>query len=465
MIRTLLILLALPFILLSQNNSSEYKYLDNRIKSIQIKNIQSIEELYSKIIKNNYTDEEKVYVIGKFIVENIKYGKRARKPINCVNTKEGVCQDYSELFKALCDIAQIECHIVTGNGKNSSTDIGFYNSNHAWNIIKINGEYKIYDLTWAAGYVSQDVFEKRFNPFYFNSSPERFILNHFPDDSKWQLLDNPMSIKEFISLPYFDSDFLNSDITNFSLKEGVVKSDKLKITFESKENFTSASLFRWDLHSYGQASGKKLKLTKNRNKYTIEVNEEINGAFRCSITLWKEDNESVSVDFKQVTSNFRIPKPKEWDLEDPYSLISPYYYAFHQLDTDLFRRLNKRNSIPKINNITNAKALNKSLKDWYGDYRNYYVNDRDGNIYFPVNNFKIVLRRSADGYVFKEIKKDILKKGSIGFRVKEVEKFFGIKQDGYFDEELVNLVKSFQKKNNLKPDGIIGDNTLKYMGK
>ena len=137
----------------------------------------------------------------------------------------------------------------------------------------------------------------------------------------------------------------------------------------------------------------------------------------------------------------------------------------HQLDNDLFRRLNKRNLIPKINNITNAKALNKGLKDWYGDYRNYYVNDRDGNIYFPVNNFKIVLRRSTDGYVFKEIKKDILKKGSIGFRVKEVEKFFGIKQDGYFDEELVNLVKAFQKKNNLKPDGIIGDNTLKHMEK
>ena len=152
--KILLILLALPFILFSQNNLSEYKYLDNIIKSIQIKNIQSIEELYSKIIKTNYTDEEKVYVIGKFIVENIKYGKRARKPINCVNTKEGVCQDYSELFKALCDIAQIECHIVTGSGKNSSADIGFYNSNHAWNIIKINGEYMTIIPAYSSNYKS-----------------------------------------------------------------------------------------------------------------------------------------------------------------------------------------------------------------------------------------------------------------------------------------------------------------------
>ena len=169
-----------------------------------------------------------------------------------------------------------------------------------------------------------------------------------------------------------------------------------------------------------------MKLTKNRNRYTIEINEEINGVFRSSITLWKEDNESVSVSFKQITPNFRVPKPKEWDLEDPYSLISPYFYAFYQFDTDLFRRLNKKNSTLNINNITNAKALNKSLEDWYGDYRNYYVYDRDGNIYFPVNNFKIVLRRIADGYVFKEIKKDILKKGSVGFRVKEVENSLGL---------------------------------------
>ena len=38
-------------------------------------------------------------------------------------------------------------------------------------------------------------------------------------------------------------------------------------------------MFRWDLHSYGSASGKKLKLTKNRNRYTIEINEEIKESF------------------------------------------------------------------------------------------------------------------------------------------------------------------------------------------
>ncbi len=73
-----LLILLIPFVLYSQNSSSEYQHLDNRIKSIQVNYIQTIDELYSKIVQANYTHEEKVYVIAKYIVENIRYGKRAK---------------------------------------------------------------------------------------------------------------------------------------------------------------------------------------------------------------------------------------------------------------------------------------------------------------------------------------------------------------------------------------------------
>ena len=105
----------------------------------------------------------------KVVVENIKYGKRAKNPVNCVNTKEGVCQDYSELFKALCDIAQIECYIVIGNGKTNSTDIGFYDSNHAWNIIKINGKPCMYYPCKASKAV------KQINDFFVSSDDTKIL--------------------------------------------------------------------------------------------------------------------------------------------------------------------------------------------------------------------------------------------------------------------------------------------------
>jgi hypothetical protein len=40
----------IPSVLFGQNSSSEYQHLDNRIKSIQVNYIQTIYELYSKIV-------------------------------------------------------------------------------------------------------------------------------------------------------------------------------------------------------------------------------------------------------------------------------------------------------------------------------------------------------------------------------------------------------------------------------
>ena len=53
----------------------------------------------------------------------------------------------------------------------------------------------------------------------------------------------------------------------------------------------------------------------------------------------------------------------------------------------------------------------------------------------------------------------ILKKGSIGDSVKEIQKILGVTLNGYFDEETEKSVMKFQKENNLSVDGIIGNKT------
>ena len=51
--------------------------------------------------KPRFDEEQKVYAIVKFITNTILYGERARNPMNTINNKEGVCQNYAELFIAL----------------------------------------------------------------------------------------------------------------------------------------------------------------------------------------------------------------------------------------------------------------------------------------------------------------------------------------------------------------------------
>ena len=87
-----------------------------------------------------------------------------------------------------------------------------------------------------------------------------------------------------------------------------------------------------------------------------------------------------------------------------------------------------------------------------------------GDIYYPYDNFRIILSKGEHGYEFKEIRRETLKIGKSGYGVKELQKKLGVKSTGFFDKNLENVVKSFQKSNNLSVDGIVGQMTFKILG-
>lgn len=58
----------------------------------------------------------------------------------------------------------------------------------------------------------------------------------------------------------------------------------------------------------------------------------------------------------------------------------------------------------------------------------------------------------------------LLKKGSKGNEVKELQKFLGLTADGIFGAQTEKAVKKWQWENGLTDDGIVGPETSKYMG-
>ena len=86
----------------------------------------------------------------------------------------------------------------------------------------------------------------------------------------------------------------------------------------------------------------------------------------------------------------------------------------------------------------------------------------NGDIYYKINNFKIVLSSNKDGYNFKELVRETLKLGKTGYGVKELQHKIGLDETGDFDEILEKEIKIFQK-NGLKSDGIVG-NKLNALG-
>ena len=120
-----------------------------------------------------------------------------------LTSKKGVCQDYSELFEAMCDRVGIKCYTIIGYAKVFDYKPGskFERTNHCWNMVDLDGNYYLLDITWNSGYVEyvNETWRYVIKPdiSHLFLSPEMFIEKHLPADPQWQLLDHPVSMDAF----------------------------------------------------------------------------------------------------------------------------------------------------------------------------------------------------------------------------------------------------------------------------
>lgn len=138
--------------------------------------------------------------------------------------KKGVGEDYSLLFKSMCEAAGLEAVVIEGWGRN------FYDPfrklpkkpNHAWNAVKIDGQWRLVDAAWAAGYTDDRVrkFTAYFQPGYFLTPPERFVEDHLPFEEKWQLTHCLVSREAFTRQAYSNSAQMAFPIEDFWPKAG-----------------------------------------------------------------------------------------------------------------------------------------------------------------------------------------------------------------------------------------------------
>lgn len=118
-----------------------------------------------------------------------------------IEKKKTICDGYSRLFLALCQAVKIECVKISGVAKSFLDE---KEGGHAWNVVRINQKWLLVDTTWGAGAVdiSTNTYRKKVNLNYFCSNPDYFLIEHFPEDEKWQLTDNPITHDQFLSIAW-----------------------------------------------------------------------------------------------------------------------------------------------------------------------------------------------------------------------------------------------------------------------
>ena len=163
----------------------------------------NIENDYTLFLKNNKRRQKYQNDSTKLTNWNIHIRRKIFKTL--LKDKKTICTGYAYLVKKLSNLANINCEIIQGYGRTSSTNIDKLNApNHSWNAVELNGKWYLCDPTWASGIINPETYAFKFeyNDGYFLTSPKLFAVNHFPENEKWLLLNNPnLTFKTFLEAP------------------------------------------------------------------------------------------------------------------------------------------------------------------------------------------------------------------------------------------------------------------------
>lgn len=174
-------------------------------------------------------DFEKVKIAHDIVALNVKYDAKSfwagtLPPQDCENvlkTGFAVCEGYSNVLKKFLDTLGFQNSKVSGYARGVGTSLLAENStdsNHAWNMVKIENAYYFIDSTWDSGYMNGKKSVQKYNTDWLFIKPEHFIFTHFPEKKSQQLLKEPVSIEEFLRLADFRPKFFEF-AENFVIKD------------------------------------------------------------------------------------------------------------------------------------------------------------------------------------------------------------------------------------------------------
>lgn len=205
-----LIILLILFISISgYSQIKNFQEIEKYVKGVPKSETLNVESLALYLKKNAKTKTEISARIYFWIIENIEYDWDTFlnnkdidvSPAATLTNRKSVCSGYANLFKAICDIAKIKSAVITGYAKGYGyKGEKLSDTNHAWNAVKLYDKWELIDVTWGRGSILNNEGELEFwNTRYFLDDPNDFILEHFPADEVWQLLDNEISVETFFS--------------------------------------------------------------------------------------------------------------------------------------------------------------------------------------------------------------------------------------------------------------------------
>jgi transglutaminase/protease-like cytokinesis protein 3 len=258
---------------------TEYEIIDNYARRTPDSYARSAKTLSTYLTAPARTDMAKVRSIYAWIMSHIRYDHAGyttafleeyepASVAQTLRTRRAVCTDFAVLFKHLLVSAGVQAVTIRGYSRRGDVQAGLpvREVDHEWNAVKIDGDWYLFDLTWA----STSGQPGRPNEFYFLTDPQAFIAQHFPADARWQLLDRPVSKADFDRFPNYRDNYFNLGFNPYFPKQGLLRTaDEVILNLSNDDDME----FWCAVGPRGSSRYNQVPLTvrQDGNRYQLEV--------------------------------------------------------------------------------------------------------------------------------------------------------------------------------------------------
>lgn len=158
-------------------------------------------------------DRERAWLIYRWVTQHFKHDSRLAARIGNPQNHSlevlyqlggGSCAVYADVVHRLMARAGLDVKTIYGIAKGGTANTRRHGKpvNHVWNAVKIEGQWRIVDATWGAGYVDRHGFQRDQSDLFFLIPPEQAVLSHFDDsDELGQQARYGMNYRLFAGLP------------------------------------------------------------------------------------------------------------------------------------------------------------------------------------------------------------------------------------------------------------------------
>jgi hypothetical protein len=356
--------------------------VDNRMLAIPSSQTTSTTSIADYVKQNFHTDREKLRAIYIWVASNIRYTSDSANVINlgpdpdakvtaALRRRRGVCENFAAIFHDICGKAGLTSFMVDGYTKqNGSVD----KTGHSWCAVFADNTWLLCDPTWDVDNGSHTK--------YFFAEPSEMITSHMPFDPMWQLLEHPVSHRDF----YNGSTFQNKSAPYFNYADSIAAYIKM----DSLQRYR-ATAFRIE------QSDMQNNLVKNSlayNKMNIEMirqDKDVDLYDRSVADL----NEATSIynNFVQYRNKQFMPAITDKALEESLNGVDAKFSDAHKNLDEIARSVATfQFSTDDLRNRLNALALRvKEQKAFLALYLKTDKNNRASLFYKQVSTTAVAL--------------------------------------------------------------------------